>query len=384
MSVRCQECNSEDVITECFVLVCSNCGNVVNDVPEPHEIVNQIYQKSNVQCDSKKVSCLNPHVQTVCRDYTSTVNAKISETVHLGIDLIRNVCQTLNIPKAICEMSINFFKEIVANREFKFEPSYIKQCLALSCLYVIVNQENYPMPLTELWKNTDCSFTHLGSVLFRMERLFPQCRSNSKSKLIESLLPFYLFQLKLDEKERPLIEEYSTSLVWMWRQALLVQGFNPIYIIYAALFYGWKAVNPNRAKVRPKEFFAQVNIECKQRISQRVHFFYKVLEKFVQCCPLYDKNTEVTIDTISLKIKDITTMKRIVVANFDQLKCEIRWPERKKRNLDNANNVECLKAEFNFLGFEDVELSDSEIDSYIRTDDEVKRIKHLQNEENVI
>lgn len=379
MSFRCSECGSEEVINESFILVCSNCGNVVNDTPETYEQstwTSTHNKKTNVHCDRYQVSCLNEHVETFCRDYTLRINPRISVCVRFGVDIIQNVCKLLNIAKSIQEMSIKLFKQVVTLREFKFDSSNIKQCLAISCLYLISNRENNPITLTELCKHTDCVFSHFGTVLFRLERTNPEIHPK-KSKFIESLVPYYIFQLSLNEKERPMIEDYSTSLVWMWREVLLVQGFNPIYIIYAALYYGWKAVDPDRSKIRPKQFCSEVDIEFKNIIRCRIQFFYKVLEKFVQCCPLYDSDTLVTPDTISLRIKDIISTKRIVIYKFNELKQEI--PKNGRKRASTVVYENCQRMDFSFLDVEDVELSDSEIDSYIRTDEEIKTIKTLQD-----
>lgn len=371
---RCPECDCEDFLTEKGISVCSDCGTVVSEtvclVTNSNLTYGQDAGAQRTIVNAGKVSYKNSQVEKFCRNHTTSTKTRLSRTVQHGIDVLYKVCQTLNLPKNICKMSEITYKDIVMGEHFKKDSGRSKLCLAILCVYLVSNRENNLITLTEIWNNTDCTFDHFGAMLMRLEKLYPDIYPK-KSKNIEDLVPFYFCKMRLDEKDKSIVSHYATNLVWLWRQALLVQSFNPIYVIHSAFYFAWKAANLDRCKISVSEFCSTVNIEYKPIICERVQFYYKILQDFYRCSPFY-QNEEITQSLIVLKLKDMIQMKRIILWNY----------ENSEMNFHNKRREEELKKESSvvknvpyYLG--DADFSDTEIDSYIRTDDEVRSITHL-------
>lgn len=372
-NLKCPECGFEDIIIEDFIYVCTQCGNVVDDCP------NSVDEKL-IKDDKLKVN-LNQNFAPVIHDYVNkycwNFNSKKdrpSKCIKFGIDLIKTLCKNLNLSKTIQERAINTFKEVSSNNSFKYCTNNVKQCLALCCVYSISIEENNPITLTELANNIDFEFHHLGIILLRFQKICPELFKNLK--YVESLVPLYLFKHPFENQEKFKISEYATELIWMWRNAVLIQGFNPINVIYPALFFSWKAIDDNRAKITLAEFCDKFEIEKQRIFREKVNYFYAILKDFTKYCPLL-VNTVITKDTISIKIKDILSMKRIILYNYNNKREEINDKKRPLQTDDSQDqNLKLAKH------FEDEEdFSDSEIDLYIRSPEEVKELEKLKDKE---
>lgn len=377
---QCPECNSSEIISENFVNVCADCGNVISDcseavVDKPSKYSTNI--RTSVECN--RVSVKNAHVETFCRDYTSAVNPRLSMSVKEGIDAIHSSCKNLNMSNNICQMAVNLFKSVAFEKHFKTGSRNVKLCLAISCVYLVSNRENNPIALAELWNSTDFVFDHFGVIFMRLEKHYPQIYPE-KSKITEFLVPFYLFKLNFDRKETPIINDYATNLVWMWRAALLVQGFNPVFVIYAALYFAWKAVDLKRCKTSVVKFCSTVGIPFNPTIRERIKYYYQVLHDFYSSSPLYG-GENISAVLILGKIKDMIKIKRIIIWNYNSsplnMHAKRKEPEGGKTQVAPFNKM--MKGGDRSLVDED--FSDSEIDSYIRTEDEVREITNLKLDE---
>ncbi|UXI16131.1 histone-lysine N-methyltransferase [Sarcoptes scabiei] len=376
-SNHCPECFSTELILENFVQICSDCGNIINDTP-----ISVDKTTKNQSFESKN------HVLKYCKS-RNRIFKRETVPILLGTKLIETICQKLSIPKRIQESSIDLFKKSSENSEFKFVSTNMKQCLAISCVYIIANQQNYPITLTELANNTDCLLNHIGSVLSRIQKIFPDVFDQS-SKLIEFLVPSYVLKHDFDEKEKISIIETAKNLVWMWREAILVQGFNPIYVIYSALFFAWKSIDHNRASKSLAEFCDEYQIVLNLSLQRKVKYFFKILKQFVISSPCFmDDENEITVQNISLKIPQLVQWKKIIVFNYNQqhqqnfdTKKIDEIGRKRQQNQSSSLETKCLKNsdENNFDDLEGDDLSDNELDCYIRTAKEIEEIEkfHLQ------
>lgn len=374
--IKCPECYSVNTGTENAIDICYDCGTVVNDIPVR---TTSGSSENRTSVEVSKAAVKNKNVGKYFKHYTSTVDPKLTNSVKHGIDVIMNVCKNLHIAHSIMQSSKDLFAKIASKEPFKLDSSNTKLCLALSCLYFVSNREENPITLTELLNSSDCAFDHFGAILLRLEKNYPEIYPK-KAKNIETLVPCYLFKLTINDKEKPVIFDYATNLVWMWREALLVQSYNPVYVIYSALYFAWKAVSVDRYQVNCTEFCKRVNIEHKPIISQRVSFYLKILQNFYCCNPLH-ANTTVSPSLICSKIKEMIAMKRIILWNYSTSPLNFHAQEIKKRKNDNCELPEMSSKKVrtnNSNEDEEDDISDSEIDSYIRSESEVHILERLQ------
>lgn len=366
---QCPDCQSQDIIIEDFISVCTNCGNVVNDEP------NLVFQPQTTK-DGEKISYSQQqqyHQQNIIK---LSDQKRTTAPVLYGIKLISTLSKNLNISKSIREMAITLFRDVCKENEFKNRSTNFKQSLALCCLYVICNQECNHITLNEFFKNSDSVFKHVGKILLSLQKKRPELFEKSAKK-IESLIPLYLFKHDFADKEKMAISDYATGLVWMWQEACLIQGFNPITIIYVALFYAWKAVDQKRSSITVNKFCDQFNISNRIVLDKKVRFFFKVLKDFANCCPLFTNSEELTKNTISLRIEKIVYMKRSIIAEYNQLNTNGNHQhvnEQKNNEIISNNNKPIT-----FEEIEDQDFSDEEINSYIRSDHEVEEIRKLSS-----
>ena len=373
---QCPDCQSQDIVIDDFISVCTNCGNVVNDVPK------LVFQQQTTTKDFGKISQPQRyHHQNLVK---SSDQKRTTIPVLYGIQLISSLSKNLDINKAIREMAITLFRDVSKEKEFKNCSTNVKQSLALCCLYVICNQESNHITFSELFKNSDSVFKHVGKILLRLQKKRPEFFEKG-SKKIEPLVPLYLFKHDFADKEKMTISDYATGLVWMWQEACLIQGLNPITVIYVALFYAWKAVNQKRSSITINEFCNQYGISNRRALSNKVQFFFKVLKDFAKYCPLLINSKELTKNTVSLQIEKIVSMKRLIIAQYNQNNTYDQQVLTEQKNDDTDYSETLPTKQIAFKKWsednikEDQDLSEEEINSYIRTDREVEVIRKLSN-----
>ncbi len=377
--MKCPDCCSVNTGIENSIEICFDCGTVVNEIPVRIEQGHGEYH-NNVAVN--KVSVKNKSVGDYFKYYTAKLIPRKTSPVRHGIDVIINVGKNLNIPYSMLQTAKSLFEEISMSQPFKKDFSNTKLCLALSCLYVVSNRDFHPITLNDLLNNSDCAFDHFGAVFLRLEKHYPNLYPN-KSKNIEVLVPYHLFKLTINDKEKLTIADYATNLLWMWREAMLVQSYNPVYVIYSAFYFAWKAMSVDRYQMSCTEFCKRVKIEHKPIISQRATFYQQILRDFYRCNPLHASET-IHPNLICSKIKEIIAMKRIILWNYNKSQLNYHTQEIKKRKNDDVEVPEMsakkirasIKAESDD---DDEDISDSEIESYIRSSDEVYCLKKLKD-----
>lgn len=417
---QCLLCFSNEIIRKNGENVCGECGCVMDEEMKTTTKEWTLTTGMVTEVDARQTTVLHDNFNQRIKGPTtyhrtdSNRRFRLSEAVKNGMVTIRNVSRLLNIRKSIEESSIELYKKIVAKRLYKFSSQNIKQCLALSCLYLVANQEGTLVTISDLCSNTDAVLKHFGTVYFQLFKMSPELNQQQQENFLETHVPYYAFRLNpLEEKNRLLMIDYGTTLVWMWRQVCLVQSFHPVTVIYASLFYSWKAVHLAKARAGVKDFFATFNIQASLTVMRRIKFYYFVLLDFISCSPL-SATERITPDNIAFRLKEIIKMKRIIVFNYNQNShlstCRFSKkhskaakaltdekdgsshqvdgayastsssmppsPKRVKHQHIQDTVTTTIADTDNNMAVDD--FSDSEIDAYIRSEDEVKQIENLK------
>lgn len=426
---QCLLCFSNEIIRKNGENVCGDCGCVMDEEMKSTTKEWTLTTGMVTEVDARQTTVLHDHFNQRIKGPTtyhrtdSNRRSRLSEAVKNGMVTIRNVSRLLNIRKSIEESSIELYKKIVSKRLYKFSSQNIKQCLALSCLYLVANQEGTLVTISDLCSNTDAVLKHFGTVYFQLFKMSPELNQQQQENFLETHVPYYAFRLNpLEEKNRLLMIDYGTTLVWMWRQVCLVQSFHPVTVIYASLFYSWKAVHLAKARAGVKDFFATFNIQASLTVMRRIKFYYFVLLDFINCSPL-SATESITPENIAFRLKEIIKMKRIIVFNYNQNSqlstCRFSKKQSKAAKASSGENdgdshgdgggghasssssppspkrvkhqhsqgsvatttttttsTTIIAAAADNMALDD--FSDSEIDAYIRSEDEVKQIENLQ------
>lgn len=167
----------------------------------------------------------------------------------------------------------------------------------------------------------------------------------------------------------------------------MIEGRTPVHIIFAAAFLAWKSVEPyDRRKVKLTDFCRKIGIDCKHTTSQRVTELFNAIKTLATNAPDL-RGREITKNNIGIYLDRILEYKSSLIYDFNQ--------KMKKRNdfksvgATDDNMFSFFKRKFkendesnpnhNESVNGDQEISDSEIESYLRNPKEVKYIKKLKS-----
>ncbi|KAI2797773.1 hypothetical protein RDWZM_004834 [Blomia tropicalis] len=384
---RCNECNSDQLDRESIGYVCTNCGNFVSEHDPVIGLRHVEYITSRTYVQSGAIGMKHSAIYDRCKTYMTSVRPNRPPGIKFGVELIRSVGLNINLSKPLRELAIKYFENITSNKQFKMASNNTKTCLAISSIYIVCLNDNNPISLSELFKNTDCKLSHMGALLLRVQKQFPEIYPN-KTKKIELYVPECLGNMKLKPTERVKMINDTTKLLSILEEISFVQGFNPIYVVYSALFFVWKSANIDRCKIGCNQFCKTVGIEYKKVIVKRVNYYFKALQDLYRKSPFYN-NKDLTPHTISLKLPKMLEMKNILIMNYKQSKqSNLEEEEEEEVEIDEDElheMIEMVKQSRNDLKNMDEEsISDCEIDSYIRSNDEIEEVVDLQTKKLII
>ena len=159
-----------------------------------------------------------------------------------------------------------------------------------------------------------------------------------------------------------------------------------MHIIFAAAYLAWKSLKPSeRTKLNLTKFCDLMAIDYKHTTSARVTEFFNALSKLGQKIPGKEK-FRFTSQNIALYLEDILNYGHSLI--YD-LSTEASKRFRAMSNNDSAADSVYIRqtrssAKRKYLVKSDAqktcddEISESEINSYLRTDEEVKKLKKLK------
>ena len=343
------ECPCTNVIEENALLICQDCGNVVRDVPDFRWDVKCVDQKDfNRKMMLKKSS-----------DFLAP-SARITESVLNGLKLIGRLANLLNLSSNIAKAACDTLKTISKNEVFKHRQTQSKQCLAIWCLYLISRKHGSALSLSQISGACDivCEIRHLSSVYTLLRTHFTELSSYVD---IMDLVEIPLEDYNYDDKEKRKIINLTRELVELFQKAALVQGYNPVFVIEALAYLAWKTQDSPRLNTNYRKYCDILSIQFCSTVSQNIYFYTKMLKELYKCSPEFVDQPN--LDKIILvKIPDVLRTKNITVYNFNK-----SHPNHiaKKRSYKKSNeNTQPV--------LYDEDFSDSEIEQYLKSKEEIK------------
>ncbi|CAG2116650.1 unnamed protein product, partial [Medioppia subpectinata] len=202
---------------------------------------------------------------------------------------------------------------------------------------------------------------------------------------IEELVEPTLNGCHFDDDERPELIQRVIELLRVVRDCWLIEGRSPVHIIYGTTYLSWKSLKPwIRSKVKLTEFCRLHSIEYKHTTVERVGEIFDVLKRLGQRIPGKEA-FKFTKQNIAIYINDILTYNSSLLFDLNNhfkttatsSEPSTHWTNTLKRRRKPAPTApEAMAASADQQ--KDEEFSDTEINAYIRSKTEVKKIKKIK------
>lgn len=191
--------------------------------------------------------------------------------------------------------------------------------------------------------------------------------------------------IQFNPSELPQIENVVIELINFQRSCCLIDSKFPINVILATSFYAWKCVQiKERSNVNSKDFLIKFNIKYNLK-----GYLAKLTNFLIELCkliPWISDQKRINKKTVHFYIQDLLDNPNAIVSDYLKLKnkaideqitkqeknlVEFKKCKRDRSEYENLNNCEDLNWS---------DISDNEIDSYIRNEKEIKILKKIRSD----
>lgn len=292
----------------------------------------------------------------------------------------------------IKEKATDLLKKSYATKFFKHRAEI--GVLAGCCLIHFMKQNNLYVTIVDLCKKLKCTkkiaFKYAKFLRAYLKKNPPveRVRSETEEMTFETKLDFstraFLESVKVENKD--VLIKKTTALTKLAHACWLISGRSPEGVICACAFLCWKSMNPSCQNLSFKQFCMDFSIPYSKgllRVAEIKNMLLKLGEKIPTLSKNYvtKKNVLFHLDYIldnseSLRndlLPNEFTTEDVDKKEFSSFRKVFKKASKKKPTLQMDKTYE------DDMRASDIEISDTEISSYIRSDEQVKMIMSLKN-----
>lgn len=379
---KCYTCGSDEIVlddsTSESQLVCTSCGTVLQECSSLSAV--NIAGTSYISSDG-----FNAHmpVDLLKRNLTHNV---IAPGKKQGLEKISQLANIFNFSEHMLAGATHLFSNAY-NQEFRKGSIAKKIILAACCVYVVMRENDRKIVFDDLFKYLECRPKQFFSVFKRFEK-----NRNMKvpQQTIDDFVVSVLKDVKIDNTDFK-ISRKTARILKLCYECWVSSGRSRRHVVIAATYIAWISSDFTRRNVKFFEFYSKFSFpkEMYRTAALRVRDMYSVFVKHAQQLP-WLKSSNVNSKNIFLHIDDVLEYFKSLhdgvlseagssdctadIVQYKELRpesqkqhdqyCEILGRGSDHQNLDNA----CSDY-----------ISDTEIDSYIRTEAEISKYCKLMD-----
>uniref|UniRef100_A0A8C8SBB1 Transcription factor IIIB 50 kDa subunit n=1 Tax=Pelusios castaneus TaxID=367368 RepID=A0A8C8SBB1_9SAUR len=234
---KCPDCGSSAIVEDAHYaqsqLVCSECGFVLTE-----GLLTTTFAEEE-------------HLQAVTYSRSTGQHEQLSRCKQRGIKRVQDLCKVLHLPATFEDTALSYFQRAIEHPSFHLVSLEKKEILVGCCVFVTCRQHNWPLTM-----GTICSLLYGDKELFAsvylciLQELELDVPALSLTDLVKTHLNgFKLFQNSasipakfVEDKERMLAR--TTQIVELASETWLATGRHPIPIITAAAYLAWQSLQP--------------------------------------------------------------------------------------------------------------------------------------------
>ncbi|XP_072311523.1 transcription factor IIIB 50 kDa subunit [Eucyclogobius newberryi] len=416
--LKCPGCGSSDVVEDDLYaqshLVCVDCGFLVSEGSLANDPVGGSDVSYSHSTQQTKRQCAN---------------------LIKGLQRIRALCRVLRINSEIERSSETYFQEAYNHKTFINVALAKKEVLAGCCVLICCRMHNWPITMGTIAYLIDSDPSTVGPVYQEaVKTLNISVPTLSVTDIMEAHCQEYKItsehvpdELAADMKE---LTKRALALVELAAESWIVTGRRPVPVMMAATYLSWQSLEPTklRLKMNLAKFCHITKVDKSKPAMKRVSEIKGMLCKLGKEIPW--QKQEVTVNNVMQQVEDILSyrfvlMRKALMSNEDTQQADLQQcdarnneiivskiPEEKSTTETGSSALktqECVNDadadcdepnwskqvlfappcvvnpkkrkrtqsnQMEVTGNEDI--SDSEIDSYIRTPQEVRDFAKTQ------
>ncbi|XP_035211062.1 transcription factor IIIB 50 kDa subunit-like [Stegodyphus dumicola] len=372
--------------------LCENCGEFAVDEDE------LVCKACGIVTDGNKFNPESNKFPKVFNQYsTSRYHLKSSkykkkpENLVYGLDILKYLVREYSITPDVDNEIRELYNTAYSRRKCKCKEDV--GVLAGCCLMQIQRKHGLFFSVQDLCGKLKCSKKKFYHILKFVKSFAGNENIESKHtssevdvnieipKHVKDMIPVLL--IGIPEEERDILIDKTTRLLKLAFSCWILTGRSPKGVIIAAAFLCWKSMHPSR-KTFPLTKFCSMYSLSNSQATKRTSELKAALLKLAKNIPSYsenyvnEKNVTLHLDFI---LENSETLRNDLLTN-EYLEEEINCKEYKSFRVQRirpereiGDNTQCdldMRAS-------DVEISDTEIESYLRSDEQVKLISSLQS-----
>ncbi|OCT86700.1 hypothetical protein XELAEV_18020389mg [Xenopus laevis] len=386
---RCPDCGSSEIVEDAHYsqdqLVCADCGCILSE----GLITTTVSEETSLQA--------------VRYSDSTGENDSVTYCMKRGIIRVRDLCRVLRLPDGFVDTALSYYKQAVGLPLYRLVSIEKKEIIVGCCVYITCRQQQWPITM-----GTICSLIYAKKELFAslfmdiVQVLKVDVPSISLQNLVKShCRSFKLFK---DSSEVPpqyaekldTVSERTVQTVELAYETWLVTGRHPIPMITAAAYISWQSFQPSRRLSCSLSRFCKLSdVDMPPPSTIRLKELQETLIKLAYHLPwlkILSLNRKNIVQHLGDLLKHRALLLRRALAvteaelskgteassSTDQLNSTLVFlPPCVSNPKKRSRSVAFPCGDLDITG--DEEISDSEIEQYLRTPAEMKDYQQVQS-----
>ncbi|XP_004428910.1 transcription factor IIIB 50 kDa subunit [Diceros bicornis minor] len=273
---RCPDCGSAELVEDSHYsqsqLVCSDCGCVVTE-----GVLTTTYSDEG-------------NLREVTYSRSTGENEQVSRSQQRGLRRVRDLCRVLQLPPTFEDTAVAYYQQAYRHSGIRAARLQKKEVLVGCCVLITCRQHNWPLTMgticTLLYADLDAfSGTYMQIVKLLGLDVPSLCLADLVKTYCSS---FKLFQASpsvpakyVEDKEKMLSR--TLQLVELADETWLVTGRHPLPVITAATFLAWQSLRPSdRLTCSLARFCKLANVDLPYPASSRLQELLAVLLRMAE------------------------------------------------------------------------------------------------------
>lgn len=268
---RCPDCDSTELVEDSHYaqsqLVCSDCGCVVTE-----GVLTTTFSDEG-------------NLREVTYSRSTGENEQVSRSQQRGLRRVRDLCRVLQLPTTFEDTAVAYYQQAYRHSGIRAARLQKKEVLVGCCVLITCRQHNWPLTMgticTLLYADLD---VFSGTYMQLVKLLGLDVPSLCLADLVKTYCSsFKLFQASpsvpakyVEDKEKMLSR--TLQLVELADETWLVTGRHPLPVITAATFLAWQSLQPSdRLTCSLARFCKLANVDLPYPASSRLQELLAVL-----------------------------------------------------------------------------------------------------------
>jgi transcription initiation factor TFIIIB Brf1 subunit/transcription initiation factor TFIIB len=347
------------------MVVCTKCGMVIQDAGSLRHDENQNGGMSNPVTSFMRCMQLPAHLrdEVYKRREGNEVASDARKACHTAVDqLIEKLCFTRDMRQEVKK----YLKDALDGDYYHSSRKKMISVAAV-CAYITMIKNGRPVTISEVCLISDCEKQDFAAVYYHYLSRNPDQHPGMQQ--LDQMIPCALKSVTFDESENFKIFKLTHSLLSLMDQVMLIECRFRTVLIHAAAFIAWKSMNKSRSSCTFKKYRTITRIRDDLNLNRVLLFIKELEDRLISLCASipWFTHSKIKRSTIAQYVSEILKYKRVIVHSHTKIS-EVTI---KQEPIDEKAVIE---PEVDG----DREISDSEIDIYIRSPAEVRAVKRLK------